>query len=365
MSMKQHKIILWGTFDTGKPRVRIMRDALRQKPDAEMMEIGQHVWQDVADKSRLGAGGTLRVAGRMLLAYPKLLWRYCRAPKHQTVVVGYMGLWDVLLLALFARLRGAQIVWDMFLSLYDTAVCDRQMLSRANPLAWALYAAEWLACRAAHRVVLDTQIHANYIAALYGLPAHKMAAVLVGAEESFAPAPSEPSQNFEVLFYGQCIALHGMDTIIRAAQANTRPNISWTLIGDGQEAERMRSLLGEHPVENLKWLPWVQYAQLHTYIHKADVCLGIFGSSAKAGNVIANKVYQALACAKPVITRESAAIEELPQAARQQVITVPPSDAKALLLAIHTCMDDPPSAAAQPMLEEIYRHWQAIVTLRR
>jgi glycosyltransferase involved in cell wall biosynthesis len=65
----------------------------------------------------------------------------------------------------------------------------------------------------------------------------------------------------------------------------------------------------------------------------ADVCLGIFGTSAKAQRVIPNKVYDALACARPVITADTPAIRELLQP-DDQVIVCPPGDPESLADAI-------------------------------
>ena len=93
-------------------------------------------------------------------------------------------------------------------------------------------------------------------------------------------------------------------------------------------------MLEAAPVEGLRWIPWVPYEELAEHIRAADVCLGIFGASAKAGNVIPNKVFQIVSCGKPVITRDSPAIRELLAESDPGVYLVPPADPDALLAAL-------------------------------
>lgn len=330
------RIVFWGTYDMGKPRNRILLRGLREA-GVDIVEIHRDVWSGVEDKGHIdGAGRKLRLLGRWLAAYPGLVWRYLRTPRHDAVLVGYMGHLDTIVLWPFAKLRGVPVVWDVFLSLYDTVVEDRAIIARANPLAWLLYVWEWLACRAARLAVLDTATHAAHFAGRYGLRPDRMHSVLVGAEQStFSPcrAAGGGGNPLTVLFYGQFIPLHGIATIVRAAQIAHGEAIRWILIGTGQESGRIRAQLAEAPAQ-LEWIDWVPYDRLREHIARADVCLGIFGDTGKASRVIPNKVFQILAAGAPLITRDSPAIRELLSPEMPGIWLVPPADPDALLDAV-------------------------------
>src|SRR3546814_9600881 len=113
-----------------------------------------------------------------------------------------------------------------------------------------------------------------------------------------------------VLFYGQFIPLHGVDTVIRAARLLRNEPVEWQIIGQGQVAPCIRAMLAEEPLPKLHWLEWVEYRQLKQFIAEAELCLGIFGTSEKAARVIPNKVFQIAAAGRTVITRDLAEIRE-------------------------------------------------------
>ncbi|PWE30034.1 hypothetical protein DDZ14_15855 [Maritimibacter sp. 55A14] len=172
LSSSEHQplnVLIWGTYDLGKPRTRLLLEALRRS-GASLTEIHAPVWEGAEDKSVLGKIDALKRGIRWGAAYPQLIWRFLRAPRPDVVVVGYLGHLDVLLLWPFASLRGTPVVWDAFLSLYDTVINDRRMVSPRHPAAFVLRAWEWLACRAADRIVLDTEAHADLFRSEYRLP---------------------------------------------------------------------------------------------------------------------------------------------------------------------------------------------------
>jgi glycosyltransferase involved in cell wall biosynthesis len=340
------RILCWGTYDTGKPRTRLLLRGLRLA-GAKVDECHADIWRGVVDKSQIrGLNQRLGIAARWLLSYPRLAWRLTCVPRPDVLLVSFPGIMDILVAAPIARLRGIPLVWDMFMSLYDTVVEDRQLLPRGRIAARLLHALERFALHRADLVFLDTQAHARRIETLFGLTAGGLDAVWVGAEtEHFhadplhkttdpAPIGSSGQPPLRVLFYGQFIRLHGIETIVQAARLTQGEPIEWQLIGKGQEADRIKALLAEQPLPKLHWDPWVDYAQLHQHIACADVCLGIFGTSGKAASVIPNKVFQIVAMGKPLITRDSPAIREMLDDEPPCVSLVPAADAQALADAI-------------------------------
>lgn len=337
-------ILCWGTYDTGKPRARLLLKGLRLA-GASVSECHANIWQGIEDKSQVkGWGRRLGLLFRWLLSYPYLLWRLGTAKKPDVVLIGFPGVLDILLAAPIARLRGIPLAWDMFMSLYDTIVEDRRMLRPEGLPARLLRGLEGFALRRADLIFLDTQTHARRVERLFQLPPDSLDAVWVGVESEhfqpqFAPPPSigdaaSGDAQFRVLFYGQFIPLHGIATIVRAARLTRDEPIVWQVIGQGQESQRIQGMLDEEPLQNLRWERWVDYGELHRRIAQADACLGIFGDSEKAASVIPNKVFQIVAMQRPVITRDSPAIRELLVHAPPCVTLIPPDDPVALADAV-------------------------------
>ncbi len=336
------RIVYWGTYDKGKPRNRIMLQGLRAS-GVEVIECHKDVWSGIEDKSQVGGwGNRIKTVVKWLSSYPYLLYRYLRLPPHNFVVVGYMGQLDVILLWPFAKIKGIPIIWDAFLSLYNTVVEDRKLIGPHNPLAFVLFAWEWLACRCADCIVLDTEAHGQYFTAKFNLPKGKVERVFVGAEDVFFQAQAysardnhlkNVSNQFTVLFYGQYIPLHGIEYIVQAAKLTEHENIHWVLIGRGQERSRTDEMIKQLQLKNLTCLDWVPYDDLVGWLRSVHVCLGVFGDTEKAKWVIPNKVFQILAAGRPLITADTPAIRELISDA-EGICLVPVANSKAIAEAV-------------------------------
>jgi glycosyltransferase involved in cell wall biosynthesis len=333
------RVLLWGTYDTGKPRVRILRSGL-QTTGVHIEEIHARVWEGVEDKSQVSSGlARARLLLRWALSYPRLAWRLLRAERADLVLVGYPGILDILVAAPIARLRRMPIVWDMFISVYDTVCEDRRLIAPGSLAGRLLHHLERVALRLADAVFMDTHAHARRVEALFGLAPRSCGAVWVGVErDRFAPAERapaiEPGAPMQVLFYGQFIPLHGIGVIVDAARRLRDAPVEWLLVGRGQEAERIRAELDKDPLPRLRWTEWVDYHRLREWLASADLCLGIFGTSDKAASVIPNKVFQIVAAGRPLVTRDSDAIRELLASPTPCTYLVPAGDGAALAEAV-------------------------------
>lgn len=212
---------------------------------------------------------------------------------------------DAAAAARWAKARQIPIVFDPLISAYDKVVNERERWSKDSPTARRLLANESSLLQRFDAVIADTHCHAEYFSSHFGLQPERVSVIPVGAEPGlFMPQPWGPAHDrVRVLFYGSFIGLQGPEII--ASAARLVPGVDWRLIGDGPLKPQCQALC--QSLTNVSFTPWIPYEQLPSQIGSADILLGVFGSSQKASRVIPNKVYQALACGRGVVTRHSEA----------------------------------------------------------
>jgi glycosyltransferase involved in cell wall biosynthesis len=317
------RAVYFGTYEREYPRNAQVISCLR-RAGVDVIERHEPVWENREQKWGMGPG----VLPRLALAEARLF----RAQRihADAVIVGYPGHLDLPAARRFAR--GRPLVFNPLVSLADTFVSDRGRFRPGSLPARALAAIDRRALRRADLVVADTKANAEFLGDLAGLPPERFAVCFVGAEERlFQPgwAPEDPAT---AVFVGKLIPLHGLETILEAARQ--APELRFRVIGSGQ----LEPLL-ETRSANVEWVPWVPYPRLAAELHRAACALGVFGTSDKAGRVIPNKAFQALASGVPLVTADTSAAGEL-LVDGESALLVPRGDPAALVEALRRLKTD-------------------------
>ncbi|MEJ2210414.1 MAG: glycosyltransferase, partial [Anaerolineae bacterium] len=307
--------------EMGYMRNRVMLQALRTRADV-----------------RLIAPRIPSTVGRTAASLAALL---ARRPAYDLCFAGFYG--QMLGLAL-GRMQRKPLVLDAYVSTFDTLCHDRQWFGPRSPVGRLAYWLDQQSCRAAARVVTDTQAHARYFAETFRLPAAKLRPLYVGCDETLfhpLPAPARSGGRIEVFTYGAFLALHGTEVVVEAAtRLRDRDDVHWTIGGQGPRFERVRQQVARAGLQNVDLVGWIPLAELPGYIARSDICLGgHFSRVPKAARVVSTKTFQFLAMARPTIVGDNEATNEI-LTHGQQAWMVPMGDGQALAGAVELLAGD-------------------------
>lgn len=272
-------------------RNQIILKALRQH--AEVIEV--------TDSSKSYIARHIRLLFKII---------FCRK-RYDIAFVGFYGYLLVFLMRLLTR---RPIVFDAYLSTFNTLCYDRRVVSPTSPIGRLAFLMDQMACRLADVVLLDTRAHIDYFTRLYHIPIEKFRVLYLGYDEDlFFPRPAPPEHPFRVFYYGSFLPLQGIEYIVRAAKLlEHEPDIVFQIVGGGMRFGEIQALAESLDCKNIGFLGWVPYHQLPDFIAQASVCLGgHFSDNTKAQRVIATKTYQFLGMARPTIVGDNPANAEI------------------------------------------------------
>lgn len=294
-------VLYFGNYRSNYPRNRVLINGLRQN-GVKIIECN--------------------VRNNGFWSLITLFFKYLKSKTHYDfLVVGFPGQ-EAMFLARFLTLRLGSgrarkpIIFDAFTSHYGGYILDRKYFSTKSFRAkYYRFLDKW-SCKLADLILLDTLVHIDFFVQEFGLPKEKFIRVFVGTDSNIFYPRENPDigrskSPFRVHFHGHYIPLQGIRYIIEAAKLLENEDISFNLIGRGQTFKEDRKLAERLGLKIINFIDSVSYDKLPEYMAQADVCLGIFGDSPKTDLVIPNKLYEALAMAKPVITADTPAVREL------------------------------------------------------
>lgn len=268
----------------------------------------------------------------------------------------YIGFLGHHLVPIIKKLSNKPIMFDAFISTYDTMCFDRKKF-KPNSLRGRFY--YWLdkrSCELADIVLLDTDAHIDYFVNTFNLNREKFRSILVGSDDSiFYPIDTKRKDNkFRVFYYATYLPLHGIEYIVKAVKKlETYEDIEFEIVGKGIEHKKIMDLTEKLNVKNIKFIDWIPYEELPLEIAKADVCLGgHFSDIDKAKRVISIKAFDFIAMKKPVILGDNRVNRELFED-KKNALLVEHANADALADAILELKDD--ESLREKIAEKGYR----------
>lgn len=321
-----------------------MIEGLR-RAGVEVIECQQPLWKSVDDRVQAASGGWFkpRFIARVCRAYFNLLKRYRAVGPYDVLVVGYPGQFDVYLAWLLSRLRRKPLVWDIFMSIYLIALergLDRRSRFTVTVIRWI----EQVACRLPDRLILDTAEYVAWFQQAQHVNPDRFRLVPTGADDRVyhvVETPPAASPDFTLIYYGTFICNHGVPTMVEAARLLAAdPTIRFILIGDGPEKAAVCTLIAQYQLKNVTLVDWVERDELPQRVAQADVCLGVFGTTPQSIMTVQNKIYEALAMRKSIITGDAPTIRAALQHG-EHVYLCERANPRALAEAILALKNDP------------------------
>ena len=205
----------------------------------------------------------------------------------------------------------------------------------------------------ADRVVVVTPAFRDYLVEQWRIPPEKVSVVENGVEaDSFSPQSGKSDMEvrrqlqvegkFLVGYVGTMGMAHGLETLLDAAQQLWPLNsqITFVLIGEGAEKERIKELAQCRGLQNVRFLDQQPREQIPAFISACDCCLVLLKKTDVFKTVIPTKMLEFMSCSRPVILGVDGQARQILEEA-QAGVAVEPENASQLAEAVAALANNP------------------------
>ncbi|WP_270816568.1 glycosyltransferase [Hungatella effluvii] len=273
---------------------------------------------------------------RILFTYWQVL--FLPVKKYDLIFIGFMP--QLLLLFMKTKFHDKKVIIDFFISIYDTLVDDRKLLSEKSLAGRFTKMVDIVTLKSADYIIADTKSHASYFITDLNAAPKKMNVLYLEADKNIfyrqkeMQRPKEYINKYVVLFFGSVLPVQGVEVILEAIEMlDDFKDIYFIFIGPIK-----KSVI--KPMEgSVQFIDWVSQEKLSDYISYADLCLaGHFSKTVKkAQRTIPGKAYIYKSMGKPIILGDSPANHELFEENGINNFYVPMGDPAALARCILQC----------------------------
>lgn len=331
------RVCYFGTYRQHYGRNQIMITGLRAQ-GVTVYECHETLWQGIDDRVQQVRGGLLNPGfwRRVLRTYWRLIRRHARVPEYDAMIIGYPGPFDAYLGRLLSWRRRRPMLLDHYMSLYLIAL-ERGLVTDTSPKGRLLRFVEGIGLRLPDGLISDTEQYVDFHCRTYGLQPQRFALVPAGADERlYSPRPdlAPPDDCFRVTYYGTFIPNHGVPTMVAAAaELTSHQQIAFDFFGEGPDLEIAQRQAESRSLTNVTFHGWIEKQELPRIMAQSHLCLGVFGVTPQSMMTVQNKIWEAAAMARPIVTGDSPTMRATFEH-EKEVYLVPRDDPRALADAI-------------------------------
>jgi len=169
-------------------------------------------------------------------------------------------------------------------------------------------------------------------------------------EDRFYPRDAPKRAVFTALYWGNFLPHHGVDVMLDAAAIlKKESSIEFVFLGAGPYKAIAEAYAAEQSLFDVRFEGFVNQPELHEWIGRSHVCLGVFSEDVRALASITNKVCEAAASGKAIITEDSPPIHQR-FTEQESIITVPPGSPDALAVTLESLQKKPERVAQLEMM---------------
>ncbi len=223
---------------------------------------------------------------------------------------------------------------------------QRSLIRLAEWLEWSTY-------RRAARVWAVTEGIRHALIAR-GLPSEQVFVLTNGVDtKTFRSLPQVQARTefglngcFIVLYAGTHGIAQGLTTVLDAAQLlRERSEIHFVLVGDGSEKNDLVASAQQRGLENITFFDPLPHERMPLLLAACDICLVPLRKVPLFAGALPSKMYEAMACARPMILGVEGEAHQLVVQEAGAAIAVEPENASALASAILRLYEQPEETA--------------------
>ena len=182
-----------------------------------------------------------------------------------------------------------------------------------------------------------------------GVPARKVVHLTNGVDTTFFRPVADrekarenllSSQGFVAMYAGTIGLAQGLGVALDAAKLLADEGVSFLLIGDGAEKDRLMVRAEVEGIENVRFLPAQDRERMPAIINAADVFLVTLKGEPLFEAALPSKIFEAMACARPIVLAARGEAADLVGRSGAGLV-VEPDDPRLLADAILKIKEDP------------------------